>query len=124
MIHQRLPAALAAALVAAALCVPAQVVLAGGGGGTYHTPPKVKVYRNDSTVGTVTSRYYIAPGAPMDRTYTWYAPPEGYEVIREGTPSAPIPVTFQGPNGQRRTFPVEGPVVVRTYRYVARNGSR
>jgi hypothetical protein len=119
MIYQRLLAALAAAL-AAALCLPADAVRAGG---TYHSPPKVTVYHYSSTVATTTARYYIPAGAPMDRTYTWYAPPGGYEVIREGTPSAPVPVTFQGPNGVRRTFPVEGPVVVRSYRYVAR-GSR
>jgi hypothetical protein len=59
------------------------------------------------------ARYYIPPGAPLGRTYTWYAPPLGYEVIREGTPAAPGSFPAVGPDGVPRTFPLEGPVVTR-----------
>jgi hypothetical protein len=57
------------------------------------------------------------PGAPARGTYSWYAPPRGYKVIREATPSAPQEVTVVGPDGSKRTFLLEGPVVMRL-RYV------
>jgi hypothetical protein len=68
--------------------------------------------------------WYIPRGAPLRGSYTWYAPPKGYKVIREGTPSAPRYQTVIGPDGTRRTFRLEGPVVTRL-RYVAvRDGTR
>lgn len=66
----------------------------------------------------------IPPGAPLRGSYTYYAPPKGYKVIREATPSAPRYETVIGPDGSRRTFRLEGPVVMRL-RYVAdRGGAR
>jgi hypothetical protein len=59
------------------------------------------------------TRPYIPPGAPLDRTYTCYAPPEGYEVLYAGTPAAPRWVTVLGPDGTPRSYRLEGPVVVR-----------
>jgi hypothetical protein len=61
--------------------------------------------------------WYLPQGAPTHRSYTYYAPPRGYTVIREGTPSAPQVVTVVGPDGRRRTYRLEGPVVMRL-RYV------
>jgi hypothetical protein len=57
-------------------------------------------------------------GAPARGTYTWYAPPSGYKVIREATPSAPQEVTVVGPDGTARTFKLVGPILMRL-RYVA-----
>jgi hypothetical protein len=64
------------------------------------------------------------PGAPARGTYTWYAPPSGYKVIREATPSAPQEVTVVGPDGSKRTFLLEGPVVMRLRYVIVRNTSR
>ena len=62
----------------------------------------------------------IPSGAPMDRTFTWYAPPEGYEVILAATPLAPRYVTEVAPDGRTRIVRVEGPIVMRPVRYVRR----
>jgi hypothetical protein len=67
---------------------------------------------------------YLPPGAPVDRNFTWYAPPEGYQVIYEGTPSTPRYVTEVAPDGSTRVVRVEGPVVMRPVRYVLRQGSK
>jgi uncharacterized protein (TIGR03000 family) len=67
------------------------------------------------------TRWYIPPGAPMDRTFTWYAPPEGYEVIYEGTPAAPQWLTVVGPDGVVRAYRLEGPVVMRPHHYALRD---
>jgi hypothetical protein len=67
---------------------------------------------------------YIPPGAPVDRTFTWYALPEGYQVIYEGTPSAPRYVTEVAPDGSTRVVRLEGPIVMRPARYVLRQGSK
>jgi hypothetical protein len=106
------------ALVSAALCLPAATALAGGGGGRYHSPPPTT---RQTVRTTQETRYYLPPGAPLARTYTWYAPPAGYEVIREGTPAAPGSFAAVGPDGVQRTYPLEGPVVTRIrYQVVGR----
>jgi hypothetical protein len=104
-------------LVAGALCLLAGPAWAGP---AYRYN---KVYRTSpaaSRNATTQASYFIPPGAPLDRTYTWYAPPEGYEVIRQGTPSAPVALTVVGPDGVQRVFRLEGPVVTRPQAYVVR----
>jgi hypothetical protein len=110
-----------AALVTLALSLPASMVMAGG---TYHSPP----HRNNNHKASTSVQqtpYYLPPGAPVDRTYTWYAPPGGYEVIWEGSPAAPATVAIVGPDGVERTYRLEGRVVFRPHSYVVvRSSSR
>jgi hypothetical protein len=114
MSAQRL-STIAAVLTTAGLFLPAGAAFAGG---TYHSPfatPASSV----SADNTRTTRYYIPTGAPVNRSYTWYAPPAGYQVIMQGTPAAPREVELTGPGGTSRSFRLEGPVVMRTpYQYV------
>jgi hypothetical protein len=107
------------AIIAAALCLGGADAFAGG---TYHSPPAPAKYRSDD--GANQTNYYLPAGAPVHRTYSYYAPPPGYEVVVEGTPTAPRFVTIVGPDGQVRTMRLEGPVVMRIRQYVARQGSR
>jgi hypothetical protein len=67
---------------------------------------------------------YIPAGAPTDRTFTWFARPEGYEVIPGATPLAPRYVTEVAPDGSTRTRRVEGPIGMRPVRYVRRQENK
>jgi hypothetical protein len=118
MRFQRL-AALGTAALTAVLCLPADDVFAGG---TYRCPPAVAASsRADNTRQT---SYLVPAGAPVDRNYSWYAPPPGYQVVVQGTPAAPRTVTVVGPDGSARATRLEGPVVVRLQYYLVRQGSR
>jgi hypothetical protein len=118
---QRFPAITALALATAALCLPTGAALAGP---TYRSPPPKPASSRSATDNTRQTNYSIPPGAPLDRTYTWYAPPAGYEVVLEGTPSEPRTVTVVGPDGSSRTTRLEGPVVMRLHYYAVRERSR
>jgi hypothetical protein len=93
------------------------------GSGTYRSPPSVRPTQPALTANWQTS-YYLPQGAPLGRTYTWYAPPAGYQVIMEGTPSDPNYVKVVGPDGKSRTFRLEGPIVMRPSYYTVRSGTR
>jgi hypothetical protein len=117
---QRIPALAVLAVCAAALGPAAGDVVAGG---TYRSPPPVRTVRR--TDNTPQERAWSLPaGAPTNRTYTYYAPPAGYEVVVEGTPAEPRVVTVVGPDGRTQTTRLEGPVVTRVRAYVVRPGSR
>jgi hypothetical protein len=111
----------AAALVLAVLLPSCEVVLAGG---TYHSPPSTGASRRSSADNTRLTSYSLPLGAPVDRTYTWYAPPAGYKVVTEGTPQAPRMVTVVGPDGTVRSTRLEGPIVVRLRYHIVREASR
>lgn len=108
------------ALATAALALSSDLASAGG---TYRSPPP-KTRSSSAERSSRQTPHYLPPGAPLDRTYTWYAPPEGYEVVMEGTPSAPLMVTVTGPDGRQRTYRLEGPVVMRPSSYVVRRAGR
>jgi hypothetical protein len=120
MSYQRFFANAAAALMTAALCLPAAQALAGA---TYRSPPPT-TYSSHSADNTRHTSYYVPTGAPVNRTYSWYAPPAGYQVVMEGTSSVPRTVTVVGPDGTSRTTRLEGPVVMRVQYNVIRQGSR
>jgi hypothetical protein len=119
MLCQRFPA-LVVPLTIAALCLPAIDVFPRGG---YPSPPAQHSTPVKPVADLISPPGSATPGAPLNRTYTWYAPPAGYQVIREGTPSQPRFVTVVGPDGKARTFRLEGPVVVRFHYVSVRQGS-
>jgi hypothetical protein len=55
----------------------------------------------------------LPPSVPTDRTYSWYAPPSDMQVVIQATTSEPRYVTVVSPDGTKRTFRAEGPVVIR-----------
>ncbi len=70
----------------------------------------------DATTAVPMRRTYtwdLPPEVPLDRTYTWYAPPSEFKVVIMATPSQPRWVTIVQPDGSKRTFALEGPIVVR-----------
>jgi hypothetical protein len=106
-------------LATMALCL-SQAARAGG---TYRSPPSVRSTPSVPDAPWKTS-YFLPPGAPVGRTYSWYAPPAGYQVIMAGTPTEPSYVTLVGPDGKSRTVRLEGPIVMRPTSYVVRAGTR
>jgi hypothetical protein len=116
---QRL-SAIAAVLTTAALFLPGGAAFAGG---TYRSPASASA-GSRSADNTGPTSYYLPAGAPVNRTYTWYAPPAGYQVIMQGTPTAPRAVELVGPDGTSRTYRLEGPVLMRTNYIFVRVGSR
>jgi hypothetical protein len=119
MICQRVPAIAVMALTIAGLCLPVGDLLAGP---AYRSPPAAPPRPAPDTFRT--APWYIPADAPLNRTYTWYAPPAGYEVIWQATPSEPRFVTVVGPDGISRIVRMEGPLVTRL-RYVnSRSGPR
>jgi hypothetical protein len=118
MYWQRFSAIGVLALAGVALCLP-EAVRAGG---TYRSPPPVRSTASATEAPRQTS-YYLPSGAPLGRTYTWYAPPAGYQVLMEATPSQPSYVTVVGPDGKSRTFHLEGPVVMRLSYSAVRSGT-
>jgi hypothetical protein len=103
-----------AALVTVFLLLFAQESFAGG---TYRSPPAVSAGKSADADTTRQTNYYIPTGAPVHRTFSWYAPPPGYQVILEGTPAEPREVTVVGPDGISRRVRLEGPVVMRVDHY-------
>lgn len=117
MRHHLFPTLVLAGLAAALL--PADRASAGG---TYHAPHVTARPGPSGSPGNI--RWDIPTGAPTGRTYTWYAPPAGYQVVIQATPTEPRSVTVEGPDGSTRTFRLEGPVIMRVREYVVRQGSR
>jgi len=118
---RRFPSIAGAALIAAALFPCGEGLFAGG---TYHCPRAAAAGSRPSADNTRLTSYNLPVGAPVDRTYTWYAPPAGYKVVTKGTPQEPRTVTVVGPDGTARSTRLEGPVVVRLHYYVVRQGNR
>jgi hypothetical protein len=120
MFRQRHFAAGLLAVAAAALSLLPGEALAGG---TYRSPA-ARAVQSTAVTRSAETAWLLPAGAPTGRTYTYYAPPPGYQVVVEGTPSAPTTVTVVGPDGQARTTRLEGPVVTRLRYYVVSQGSR
>jgi hypothetical protein len=109
------------ALVSVVLLWLAQASFAGG---TYRSPPAVSAGTHANANTTRQTSYYIPTGAPVHRTFTWYAPPPGYQVVLEGTPAEPRQVTVVAPDGISRNVRLEGPVVMRVHHYAVRQNSK
>jgi nitrous oxide reductase len=121
MFSQRPSAIGITALVAAALCVAVGPARAGP---AYRYSKVSRTTAANRTTSTTPANYFIPPGAPLDRSYTWYAPPQGYEVVRQGIPSAPVVLPVVGPDGVQRAYRLEGPVVSRPLAYFVRQAPR
>jgi hypothetical protein len=121
MNRQQLRTLTMTALVSVVLLLLAHESFAGS---TYRSPPAVSAGTRPGAYTTRQTSYYIPTGAPVHRTFTWYAPPPGYQVILEGTPAEPRQVTVVGPDGISRSVRLEGPVIMRVHHYAVLQNSR
>jgi hypothetical protein len=112
MCRQRSAALAWPAVLTAALGLPTADLFARGSVRSASSAPSPTPMRPAADIVN-NALWYIPAGAPLNRTYTWYAPPAGYTVIAEGTPSEPRVMTLVGPDGTLRAFRLEGPVIMR-----------